>query len=62
MARWNQTRRAEVKRALRLLRAVNAPLLGTVLNCVDIKKDFYGNYGYGYGYGAPVKAAPKTVS
>jgi capsular exopolysaccharide synthesis family protein len=61
MARWNKTRRAEVKRALRLLRAVNAPLLGTVLNSVDIKKDFYGNYGYGYGYGAPIKETKKTV-
>ncbi len=52
MARYNQTRRAEVNRALRLLRAVNAPLLGTILNCVDMKSSHYGYYGYGYGYGS----------
>ncbi len=58
MARYNQTRRTEVNRALRLLRAVNAPLLGTILNCVDMKSSQYGYYGYGYGYGSgPTKGA-----
>lgn len=52
MARFNQTRRAEVRRALQLLKAVNAPLLGVILNCVDTKTGQYG-YGYGYGYGSP---------
>lgn len=36
----------------RELEAVKAPLLGTVLNDLDIKRRGYGyRYGYGYGYG-----------
>ncbi len=55
MARFNKTRRSDVRRALQLLRAVQAPLLGIMLNCVDAKTGQYG-YGYGYGYGSSKKS------
>jgi len=51
MARFNKTRRADIQRAIRLLKAVHAPLLGTILNGVDMKKSLYG-----YGY-APAQAS-----
>lgn len=38
MATYNQTHKADFLRALKLLKAVNAPLAGTVLKGVDIKK------------------------
>jgi receptor protein-tyrosine kinase len=38
LARFNQTRRAEVRQAFKRLDAVKAPLLGTVLNGVDVRK------------------------
>jgi capsular exopolysaccharide synthesis family protein len=53
---------------IKRLRRANAPLLGVVLNQLDLEKAerYYGehsgygkyskNYGYGYGYGKPVKA------
>lgn len=47
MARFEQTRRVEFKRALDYLSSVKAPILGTVLNAVDMRK-----YSYAYGYGS----------
>jgi len=47
LTRWNKTRTRETTKALEHLRAVNAPVLGTLLNNVRVKK---GLYGYGYGY------------
>jgi tyrosine-protein kinase Etk/Wzc len=47
MARFEQTRRVELKRALEYLAAVKAPVLGTILNAVDMRK-----YSYAYGYGS----------
>ena len=46
LARFEQTRRSEVQRSLDVLGRVNARVLGTVLNSVDMKK-----YAYTYGYG-----------
>ncbi|MGI9121045.1 MAG: polysaccharide biosynthesis tyrosine autokinase [Acidimicrobiales bacterium] len=43
-----RTTRKEYQRAVELLRQVDAPLIGSVLNGVDAD-DLYG-YGYGYGY------------
>jgi polysaccharide biosynthesis transport protein len=54
MARYNKTRWADIRRAARLLKAVNAPLLGTVLNGVEIKKNLYA-----YVYG--IQGSPKSV-
>jgi capsular exopolysaccharide synthesis family protein len=57
MGRYNKTRRSEINRAVRLLRAVDAPLLGTVLNGVDMKKNFYV-----YGYRSARAQAPRDVA
>ena|GEM_PF-1397711 len=46
LARFEKTRRVEFRRALEYLGAVKAPVLGTVLNAVDMRK-----YAYAYGYG-----------
>jgi capsular exopolysaccharide synthesis family protein len=46
LARFERTRRVEFKRALEHLSAVKAPVLGTILNAVDLRK-----YSYAYGYG-----------
>jgi capsular exopolysaccharide synthesis family protein len=46
LVRFEQTRRVEFKRAFESLAAVNAPLVGTILNAVDMRK-----YSYAYGYG-----------
>lgn len=43
------TRRNGIRRALQLLRQVNAPVLGVVLNGVPSGDDY--GYGYGYDYG-----------
>ncbi len=43
-----RTTRKEYQRAVELLRQVDAPLIGSVLNGVD-QEDLFG-YGYGYGY------------
>jgi capsular exopolysaccharide synthesis family protein len=56
MGRYNKTRRSEINRAIRLLRVVDAPLLGTVLNGVDMKKNFYV-----YGYRSARVQAPRDV-
>ena len=50
--RHGRTRREEAQRAMQALTAVNAKLLGTVLNFAP-KRTRHGGYdGYGYGYGA----------
>ncbi len=49
LARWDKTRSTEVARAMEHLRAVSAPVLGTLMNDVQVKQGLYG-YGYG-GYG-----------
>jgi receptor protein-tyrosine kinase len=50
LARWDKTKTRETAKALEHLKAVGAPVLGTLLNHVRVKKGLYG-YGYGYGYG-----------
>ena len=45
------TRKRELARAVELLRQVDAPLVGVVLNGADEQ----GAYGYGYGYGGASK-------
>ncbi len=50
LARWDKTRSSEVEKAIEHLKAVGAPVLGTLLNNVKLKQGLYG-YGYGYGYG-----------
>jgi tyrosine-protein kinase Etk/Wzc len=47
LARFEQTRRVELRRALEYLAAVKAPVVGTILNAVDMRK-----YSYAYGYGS----------
>jgi len=48
--RHSRSRREEADRALQSLAAVNAKLLGTVLNFAPRKgRDGYSGYGYGYG-------------
>lgn len=47
--------------AIKRLHAINAPLLGVVLNMVDHKKmDRYGQYSYQYAYGQQHSKPPKT--
>jgi non-specific protein-tyrosine kinase len=52
--RHGRTRREEAQRAIQALAAVNAKLLGTVLNFAPKRSrgGGYDGYGYGYGYGA----------
>jgi tyrosine-protein kinase Etk/Wzc len=45
LARFEQTHRAEIVRALESLAAVRAPVIGTILNAVDMRR-----YSYAYGY------------
>jgi len=51
--RHGKTHRDELERALQALTAVNAKILGTVLNFAPRQKrrGGYDGYGYGYGYG-----------
>jgi capsular exopolysaccharide synthesis family protein len=51
VVRHGKTRRDEAERALKALAAVNAKLLGTVLNCAPKPRRRNGSGGYGYGYG-----------
>ena len=56
-----ETSRRELRRTVELLRQVNAPLLGTVVNGISRGDSGYGyglGYGdrYGYGYGSDVSA------
>ncbi|HEY5037589.1 MAG TPA: polysaccharide biosynthesis tyrosine autokinase [bacterium] len=53
LVRWDKTRFHEVAMALEHLKSVKAPVLGTLLNCVKVKKGLYGyggigNYAYNY--------------
>jgi capsular exopolysaccharide synthesis family protein len=52
--RYGRTRREEAQRAVQALAAVNARLLGSVLNFAPKRSrgGGYDGYGYGYGYGA----------
>jgi capsular exopolysaccharide synthesis family protein len=50
LARFDKTRRTDLKRAFEQLRAAKAPLLGTVINGIEVREGLYG-FGYGYGYG-----------
>jgi capsular exopolysaccharide synthesis family protein len=50
IARHGKSSRDDVERAAQSLEAVNARLLGTVLNAIPVRARGYG-YGYGYGYG-----------
>src|SRR5919199_692578 len=49
ITRHNKTNRDDIERAAHSLEAVNARLLGTVLNAIPQRARGYG-YGYGYGY------------
>jgi capsular exopolysaccharide synthesis family protein len=65
MARFESTRSSEVSKALEHLKHVGANVVGSVLNCVTVRKGLYGyeyRYGYGkykYGYGGE-ENHPKT--
>jgi capsular exopolysaccharide synthesis family protein len=61
-----RTTSKQVERAVELLRQVDAPLLGTVLNMVPARRHSETYYGYGYdrGYdaeGAPTRAEPEAT-
>jgi len=61
-----ETSRRELRRTIELLRQVNAPLLGTVVNGISRGDSGYGyglGYGdrYGYGYGGDVPDAPPAA-
>jgi succinoglycan biosynthesis transport protein ExoP len=62
--RHGKTRREEAERAIQALAAVNAKLLGTVLNFAPkrVRRSGYDGYGYGYGYGTPATAPPMGAS
>jgi succinoglycan biosynthesis transport protein ExoP len=55
--RHGKTRREEAQRAIQALEAVNAKLLGTVLNFAPKRTRRGGYDGYGYGYGYSVAGA-----
>ena len=50
IARHGKTSRDDLEQAAHALEAVNAKLLGTVLNCIPLRARGY-SYGYGSGYG-----------
>ena len=50
IARHGKSSRDDLEQAADALEAVNAKLLGTVLNCIPLRAKGY-SYGYGYGYG-----------
>lgn len=50
VATANKTGRKDLHRAIELLRQVNAPLAGAVLNSVDASNSYGYSHGYGYGY------------
>lgn len=64
VAQAGKTFRDDVAMAARQLRDVNAPILGTILNIIDITDRRYGGYYYaygGYGEGQPgAEASPTT--
>jgi hypothetical protein len=49
IARHGKSSRDDLEQAAHALEAVNAKLLGTVLNCIPLRAAGY-SYGYGYGY------------
>lgn len=49
-ARAGQTRLHDLTKSLSSLRAVKAPVVGSILNYYQRRRSIYG-YGYGYGYG-----------
>jgi len=49
------TERHVVAETVNRLRMVNAPLIGSILNCVDLEQPEYGYYGTYYGYGGEAK-------
>ena len=52
IARHGKTSRDNLEQAAHALHAVNAKLLGTVLNCIPLRaRGSRTGYGYGYGYG-----------
>jgi capsular exopolysaccharide synthesis family protein len=63
VVRHSRTRREEAQRAIQALEAVNAKLLGTVLNFAPKRKrgGGYDGYGYGYGYGSKPSTDRKTT-
>jgi len=46
-----KTARDVAKHAIRQLKDVNAPILGAVLNDLDLESQKYGQYSYYYRYG-----------
>lgn len=52
LARAEETRIATVRRALHQLRSTNAPLVGCILNKVDVRRnaEAHGDYRYAYRY------------
>ena len=59
-----ETSRRELRRTIEILRQVNAPLLGTVVNGITRGDSGYGygaGDGYGYGYGGDLPAAPPAA-
>ncbi len=63
-----ETSRRELRRTVEILRQVNAPLLGTVVNGISRGESGYSyglgyddRYGYGYGAHAPSDALPTEV-
>jgi len=51
VVQWRATARTLVEQAVKVLRTVNAPLVGVMLNKVDLSKLNHYEYGYRYGYG-----------
>ena len=48
VARSQQTNRDVLRKAVELLRTVKVPLIGALLNGIDISRDVYGHYYYQY--------------
>jgi capsular exopolysaccharide synthesis family protein len=47
---WRATTKKLAEQAVKVLRTINAPLVGVMLNKVDVSKVGLYEYGYGYGY------------
>jgi len=63
VAQAGKTFRDDVTMAARQLRDVNAPILGVILNVIDISDRRYGGYYYAYGgYGDPGTKAEAEAS
>ncbi len=63
VVRAGVTRKKALLRTREMLRRVNAHLLGTVVNDIDMRKDSYYNYAgpYTYGYGYTSEAVHEEV-